>query len=189
MQAEFLFRNRKCRVHSQPSFFGSFFFFSCDKSKSILGERTAERPSTEEDGQLWKEVRNRIGKTERQSQGSAEGQRLGVGGGPTHPTHKLLSLRQQGAISVKRTYRKEALTLPVSYRQDWNRDTQAQNESRLSEVTDVTGTWQWGLMSRRVLVVSVEWQTQHEVPHMHMQSPQRVPSCDCDQRSVLLKLF
>lgn len=112
MQVEFLFREHKCGVHNQPSFsWLSFFFFPCDKSKSILGERTAERPSAEEDGQLWKEVENRIGKKEQQSQGSAEGQRPRVGGVATHPTRKLLSLRQRGAISLKSTYRKEVLTL------------------------------------------------------------------------------
>lgn len=97
---------------SQPTFFLLVaFFFPCDKSKSILGERTAERPSAEEDGQLWKEVENRIGKKEQQRQGSGEGQRPWVGGVPTHPTRKLLSLRQRGAISLKSTYRKEVLTL------------------------------------------------------------------------------
>lgn len=187
MQAEFLFRKHKCRVHSQPSFFGSFFFFPCDKSKSILGERTAERPSAEEDGQLWKEVENRIGKKARQSQGSAEGQRPWVGGGPTHPTRKLLSLRQRGAISLKSTYHKEVLTLPVPYRHDWNRDTQSQTKSRQSEVTDVAGTWQWGLMSWRVLVFPMSDRCTIGFPKLHMQSPQTVPLCDYDQRNWLLK--
>lgn len=98
--------------NSQPTFFFLVvFFFPCDKSKSVFGERTAERPSAEEDGQLWKEVENRIGKKEQQSQRSAEGQRPWVGGVPTHPTRKLLSLRQRGAISLKSTYHKEVLTL------------------------------------------------------------------------------
>lgn len=139
---------------SQPAFFllVVLFFFSCDKSKSTLGERTAERPSAEEDGQLWKEVENRIGKKEQQRQGSAEGQRPWVGGVPTHPTRKLLSLRQRGAISLKSTDRKEVLTL-LCLTDMTQTEILSLKMKAGSEVTDVSDTWQWGLLSSRVLAV------------------------------------
>lgn len=140
---------------SQPAFFllvVLFFFFPCDKSKSTLGERTAERPSAEEDGQLWKEVENRIGKKEQQRQGSAEGQRPWVGGVPTHPTRKLLSLRQRGAISLKSTDRKEVLTL-LCLTDMTQTEILSLKMKAGSEVTDVSDTWQWGLLSSRVLAV------------------------------------
>lgn len=187
MQAEFLFRKHKCRAKSQRYFFGSFFFFSPWQIKThIRWKREQQRDHPQRDGQLWEEVENRIGKKERQSWRPAEGQRPWVGGGPTHPTHKLFSLRQQGAISLKSTYHKEGLTLPVPSRHDWNRDIQSQNKSRQSEVTNVMGIWLQRLTSRRVLAIPVSESCTIRLLKLHIQLPKRVPSCDYDQKNLLL---
>lgn len=57
MQAEFLFRKHKCRVQSTFIVWVLSFFFPCDKSKSIVGERTAERPLQRKTGNCEKRLR------------------------------------------------------------------------------------------------------------------------------------